>query len=244
LALDDYPWFHERHRVFPAVFEGRGHRRILDVAAGLGVVASRISRGYPHELLVGNDITPECLASLRRARLTAASFDLDDPEAAFPFRDGSFDAVVALATIEHLLHTEHFLREIRRCLSERGCLYLSAPNYSGLGYVLPFLVTGKTFHDPLEREQRYEFFGHVRYFTYRSLLDYVTSLGFGAEAVYVPLPEGSARFRRLRGSSALLASAVRLGARVVYTMSARWAAEPVLCFTRGGGPRRPRKVLL
>ena len=38
-TIDDYQMVHERHRVFPYVFENRNHRKILDISAGVGVVA-------------------------------------------------------------------------------------------------------------------------------------------------------------------------------------------------------------
>lgn len=244
LDLDTYPWFHERHRVFPAVFEGRSHRRILDVASGMGVLAARITAAEGDPFLVCNDISPECLKSLRGAGFCASCFDLDEPAAAFPFRDGSFDAVIALATIEHLIHVDHFLAEVRRVLAPEGRFYLSAPNYSGLAYLVPLLLTGRTFHDPLSPKDSYEFFAHVRYFTYRSLLEYAATFGLHPEAVYVPLPEGSARYRRLRAKSRGLAALFRATAWLAYRASPRWAAEPVICFATRPPRRGLRKVLL
>lgn len=244
LDLDNYPWFHERHRVFPAVFEGRGHRRILDVASGMGVLGGRIAAAGQDTFLVCNDISPKCLQSLRRSGFCVSCFDLDEPRVAFPFRDGSFDAIIALATIEHLIHVDHFLAEVRRLLAPEGHFYLSAPNYSGLAYLIPLLLTGRTFHDPLSRQESYEFFAHVRYFTYRSLLEYVASFGFHPDTIYIPLPEGSARYRRLRARSKGLAALLRLAAWLAYRASPRWSAEPVICFATTPPRRGLRKVLL
>jgi len=63
--IEDYPSFHERHRIFPGVFAGRNHKRILDVAAGVGCAARRIHDNYPAEM-VCNDITPTCLRVLEQ----------------------------------------------------------------------------------------------------------------------------------------------------------------------------------
>ena len=38
-CLNDYKVIKERHRIFPAIFEERNHRNILDIAAGVGFVA-------------------------------------------------------------------------------------------------------------------------------------------------------------------------------------------------------------
>ncbi|NLT41882.1 MAG: class I SAM-dependent methyltransferase [Anaerolineae bacterium] len=245
-SLDDYPWFKERHRVFPAVFEGRNHRRILDVAAGAGCAAQRIHNGYPAQVIC-NEISPSALRLLRDMGLATVSFDLDDERASMPFADGSFDAVVSLVTIEHLLHPDHHLNEIRRVLSEDGFLYIAAPNYAAPEYVLPMLLSGRAVHNPLDSESRYEFYSHVRYFTYRTLLEVATSLGFVADTVYLALPGGSARFRALQRSSALKARTYRWARWLQFRLlPARLATEPILCLRRGDNGARGavRKVVL
>ncbi|PKQ15528.1 MAG: hypothetical protein CVT67_08910 [Actinobacteria bacterium HGW-Actinobacteria-7] len=246
-VIEDYPSFHERHRIFPAVFENREHKRILDVAAGVGCAAQRIHNGYPAEL-VCNDVAPTSLRVLGGMGLNTVSFNLDDATEPFPLDSGSFDAVVALATIEHLIYTDHFVKEIHRVLPDNGHFYVSAPNYSGLTYLLPFMVSGRTFHDPLDPESRYEFYAHVRYFTYRTLLEYVGSFGFVPEAVYLGVPQESTKYRTLCEKSKMKAAAFRFAMTTVYSLgSPRWAAEPVLCFRKCSGQQgsgKPRKVVL
>ena len=246
-SIEDYPSFHERHRIFPAVFEARQHTRVLDVAAGVGCAAQRIQEGYAAELIC-NDVSPTALRVLDTMGLSTVSFNLDDEREPFPFAPGSFDAVVALATIEHMMHVDHFVSEISRILSEGGYFYVSAPNYSGLTYLLPFLATGRTFHDPMSASQRYEFYAHVRYFTYRTLLEYVSSFGFVPEAVYLGVPEGSTHYLELRERSKAKALVFRYSMKALYHLgSPRWAAEPVLCFRkteREAEQAKPRKVVL
>lgn len=243
--LDDYQAHHERHRVFPAVFEDRGHTKILDVAAGVGVVGKKIQDQYQSELLC-NDISPKCLQTLGKNGLKTISFDIDDNEKSFPFEDGHFDAVIALATIEHLINIDHFMSEIHRILRMDGYLYISAPNYAGLTYLLPFLMSGKTFHDPLTEPSRYEFYAHVRYFTYQTLLEYVGSYDFTPDTVYLPLPESSSRYQSLRKNSLIKALLYRNAMKVIYRLSPRWNADPVICFQKksGGTGDKLRKVLL
>jgi ubiquinone/menaquinone biosynthesis C-methylase UbiE len=230
--LSDYNAFHERHRIFPGVFQGRDHKRILDIAAGVGIVGKRVQEHYPAEIIC-NDISPKCLKIMRDSGLNTVSFDIDVEEEPFPFPDNHFDAVVALATIEHVIHIDHFLQEIYRILREDGCFYISAPNYSGLVYLLPFLLSGKTFHDPMDESSRYEFYGHVRYFTYRTLLEFVRSFGFEPIMAYLPLPKESSRFLRLKEAARAKALTYQALMRFIYRVfSPRWAAEPVLCFQK------------
>jgi SAM-dependent methyltransferase len=245
--FQNYPDFHERHRVFPAVFENRQHKRIFDVAAGVGCAAQRVRDHYPADILC-NDITPRCLKILEQLGLPTVSFDLDD-EQAYPFPDGHFDAVISLSTIEHLIHVENFVKEVHRILSNDGYLYISSPNYASLSFFKRFVLEGRTFHDPMSESsrQRYEFYAHVRYFTYRTLLEFVSSFGFIPDTVYLAAPGGSTRYQALYASSRLKAFAFRYSMLFMYhLMSPRWVSEPIICFRKTGskGDRRFRKVVL
>jgi SAM-dependent methyltransferase len=243
--LEDYPSFHERHRVFPAIFEDRKHERILDIAAGVGVAARRIHDMYL-ESIVCNDVSDSALRLLRQQGLNTISFDIDDEDFSFPFPDKHFDAVVSLATIEHVIFLDHHVREIHRILSDDGFLYISTPNYAGLVHFPRYLLKGESFHDPLKEHSRYEFYAHVRYFTYKTLLEFVSSFGFTPVAVYLPLPEGSTYYRAVKEKSPLKAAFFRNAMRFLYTMGPRWASEPVLVFQKSENKSQNdfRKIIL
>jgi len=249
---EHWPLMHERHRAFPAVFESREHRRILDISAGVGFVAKRITDQYSvpggEVEVFCNDLSPTCLQILRERELSAVTFDLDNDKESFPFPDKSFDAIVCLATIEHLINVNHFLEELLRILKDDGRLYLSAPNYSGLPYLIPFLLNGKTFHDPLGEHSEYEFYAHVRYFTYRTLSELSCSLGFSLDSVYLPVPGESTHYQKMREKSKLKALTAKTLMTLLYKLgSPRWASEPILCFSKnlpGMNGHTPRKVVL
>jgi SAM-dependent methyltransferase len=243
--IDDYPSFRERHRAFPAVFENRDHKLILDVAAGVGASARRIHEGYPAKIIC-NDITPNCLRILQSQGLETTSFDIDNDQVTFPFPDGHLDAVMALATIEHVIYLDHFVQEIHRVIKPGGYFYVSAPNYAGLAY-LSHYVRGESFHNPMKPDQRYEFYAHVRYFTYKTLLEFVTTFGFQPDTVYMPLPAGSSHYQAMYARSKGKALAFRYAMRFLYTyFSPRWASEPILCFQKAPPDpgRKIRKVIV
>jgi SAM-dependent methyltransferase len=247
-SIEDYPDFHERHRVIPAIFEDRQHKTILDLAAGVGCAAQRIQQNYPADLLC-NDITPTCLTILKQMGIPTVSFDLDNEERPFPFPDGHFDAIISLATIEHLLHVDHFLSETHRILNNDGYFYLTSPNYASLAYLPRYLLGGKTFHDPLSKSPRtrYEFYAHIRYFTYSTLIEFVSSFGFIPDTVYLAVPGGSTHYRAMYASSKVKALAFRYAMTLMYQlMSPRWASEPIICFRKVGNKadRKFRKVIL
>ena len=233
-SIDDYHMVHERHRIFPAVFEERNHQNVLDISAGIGIVGKRIRDFYDTNLWC-NDISPTCLQSLDKLGINTYSFNLDKPEGHFPIPNENFETIVSLATIEHIIHIDHFVQEIHRILAKDGYLYISAPNYSGLGYLLPFLYSGKTFHNPMVESQKYEFYAHVRYFTYQSLLEFISSFGFTPIKTYVGLPQSSSLYLKLKSKSKFKAFAVRNMMKYIFKFtSPRWASEPVLCFKKGG----------
>jgi SAM-dependent methyltransferase len=245
--IKEYPWFKERHRVFPAIFENRQHKLILDISAGVGCVAQRIQDNYPGELIC-NDISPTCLKILTKMGVPTVSFDIDDNEKSFPFPEGHFDAIISLVTVEHLLSPDHFLKETYRILQDEGFFYISTPNYAAPEYVAKLLISGRTFHDPLSSEEsRYEFYGHVRYFTYKTLLEFVGSFGFTADTVYIALPGGSTRFQKLESASKLKALLYRYAMILRHhILPPRWASEPIICFrkTHKKLQRKLRKVVL
>jgi len=242
----EMPRLHERHRAFPAAFENRQHCRILDLAAGVGYVARNIRDGYAAGQMFCNDISPSALTSLKALGLPVVSYTLDHDWGGFPFKDGSFDALIALATIEHIIHVDDFVREIHRILDDQGCFYVSAPNYASLLYLSEIVLTGRTFHNPLHPDTRYEFYAHVRYFTYRTMLEYLSSFGFVPEAVYLPLPQASTTYQAIRAKSPFKAAIFRQVMNFFYHLSPRWSSEPVICLRKSANKdNRPfRKVIL
>jgi len=114
-------------------------RRVLDLGCGLGYGAEvwRRSPGrWSPSIATGNRSDTRA-----RAAPSARSFVVADA-ARLPFRDASFEVVIAYELIEHLTDQEGLVSEIRRVLSPAGLLLISSPDktvYSGkLGQRNPF----------------------------------------------------------------------------------------------------------
>jgi len=241
LTLENYPILHERHRIFPEIFEARDHKKILDISAGIGVIASRIIERYPCEMHC-NEVDETCLDQLKKLKVRVTSYDLDRGEPT-PFENAAYDAVICLATIEHLINIDAFIIDLHRIMKDDGRLYLSVPNYAALYWMIP-LLRGRTFHDPLDEKSRYEFYAHIRYFTYRTLLDFMRHFGFTPDTIYLPLPKGSSHFLRIQARSRILALLVQSSFRALYMISPRWHQEPVICFAKEGTQIKIRKRIL
>lgn len=246
LGLVDYPPFKERHRVFPAIFEGRNHHKILDLAAGIGYVTQKLLDHYP-AAIISHDVSPSCLKSLHQRGAPTLSFDIDNADISFPFASGSFDAVISLVTIEHLLFVNEFLSELNRILCDGGYLYICTPNYAAPEYLIGPVIHGRAFHDPISPTSRYEFFAHVRYFTFKTLEVLVDLHGFALDSVYIALPGGSDRYQKLLRQSKLKALTFRSLMWIkAKLLPAYRASEPILCFQKTSTSRSPgfRKILL
>ena len=102
---------------------------ILDMPAGNGLLAQRL-RQHGH-------------------RVTCADMNSQRPEYVFvnmekplPFDDSSFDAVISLEGIEHVVEPHTLIKEICRVLKPDGFVVLSLPNVQSLHCRLKFLFSG------------------------------------------------------------------------------------------------------
>jgi SAM-dependent methyltransferase len=74
----------------------------------------------------GIDIDKEHVEMARQRGINAHHCDLNrDP---FPFEDESFDLIFAGEVIEHLIDTDGFMRELRRCVRPGGAVLITTPN--------------------------------------------------------------------------------------------------------------------
>jgi len=128
---------------------------VLDVACGEGLFLKYAER---RELQTfGVDISPVAL-KVAQGNLKAPRLFQADGEA-LPFRTGQFAGVACLGSLEHYLHPEKGLREIRRVLANDGIAALALPN----SYYLVDIVwqVWRTGHGP-DNKQEVERFATVR----------------------------------------------------------------------------------
>lgn len=121
----------QRYRMILSLLPKKHLHRLLEVGYGSGVfMPSLVERC---DELHGIDIHPyaqevtDCLSSFHiLAHLVSGTAE------AMPFEDASFDAVVALSSLEFVPDIEAACRELQRVLKPNGSLVVVTPGYSPL----------------------------------------------------------------------------------------------------------------
>ena len=122
-----------------------GRPRLLIPGVGTGYLHAELQASFG---VIGVDISAESLAFCRARE--CENLACTDLEQGLPFRDGSFDALLALDVVEHIEDDGLFLAECLRVLKVGGHLVLSVPAF-------PFLWS--SWDEILHHRRRYRLGG-------------------------------------------------------------------------------------
>ncbi len=174
-------------RMIAAVLAGRsGPQRIVDVGCGEGTATDLVQQLDPGNTVIGVDWSAMALVQARARGLLVIQGGVD--ASGLPLPDASADVVIMSELIEHLVDTDAAVEEARRILRPDGILLLSTPNLAawfnrglvGLGIQPLFSevslrgIYGRPGHQVV---------GHLRLFTRRALVEFLTARGFVCERV-------------------------------------------------------------
>lgn len=171
---------------------------VLDVGCGdgahYGEWLATLARAY-----YGLDISDAALQVARQHNIRAQCHDL---QSSFPFPDETFDTVLCIGVLEHVLNPSYTLGEIRRVLKSTGYAILSVPNIAHLSNRIR-LALGKFSPGgtPETSSRRPWADPHIRFFTVSSLRAFVAEEHLQLIALY---GEGFSLFSTLPIFSQLL----------------------------------------
>jgi len=179
-----------RSDVLPHVPDGV--RRILEVGCGRGVTGELLRRELGADV-TGVELNPVVAreAATRLDRVVVG--DVEDPGLETEIAHaGPYDLVLALELFEHLATPEGFLERAARWLAPGGTILLSTPNV-GHHSVVEDLLAGRWDYLPIGLLC----YTHLRFFTRRTLEDWLERLGFEDFELIPQLTEGSPRLEAL-----------------------------------------------
>lgn len=145
-------------------------KRILDVGCYNGRIGILLKAGG--NKVFGGDLSE---AAVRMAQEKGIVCLKADAAESLPFKDKTFDVVLAAELIEHVFNLDNFILEIKRVLKTDGSLVLSTPNMASLGRRL-ILLFGR--NPMIEIGTGPESAGHIRYFVKESLFRLLAKHGF------------------------------------------------------------------
>jgi ubiquinone/menaquinone biosynthesis C-methylase UbiE len=190
----------------PGIADGFHGDRLLDVGCGNGAQTFRVLDRFRH--VVGLDVVREHLVTFHRALA-----GLDDIHCStvlydgtrMPFRDGEFDAVLSIETLEHVRSEQQLLSEIHRVLRPDGMLVLSVPNkwwiFETHGANLPLLPWNRVPFFSWLPPAIHARYARARIYTRRGTVRLLTAAGFQVLASrYLAAPMDVIRNRALAGT--------------------------------------------
>jgi 2-polyprenyl-6-hydroxyphenyl methylase / 3-demethylubiquinone-9 3-methyltransferase len=109
-------------------------KEILDIGCGAGMLANELQLAGHH--LTGVDISASSLEIAKKRDSTKKVRYLEASGYALPFRDESFDVVVATDLLEHVERPEMVIREASRVLRKSGLFFMHTFNRNIVSYLL------------------------------------------------------------------------------------------------------------
>jgi 2-polyprenyl-3-methyl-5-hydroxy-6-metoxy-1,4-benzoquinol methylase len=203
------PGYYANERADVIALLPRPVARVLDVGCGEGGTARRLREAGASEL-VGVEVVP---AAAARAQASFDEVHVAAIEEALDGLEPSFDTILCLDVLEHLVDPGHVLRRLRGLASPGATLQVSVPNARHFSLVYDLLVRGTFGYTDWGHRDR----THLRWFTRGDLIELVAEAGWQVTGTSVPPLGRSARLHRLtRGrSSDFLVAQIYLTARAL-----------------------------
>lgn len=151
-------------------------QRVLELGSGLG---TNLRRFVPGNRVQGVEGLASAAARASADGVPTLTADLEGPS--LPWPDGSWDWLLMLDVLEHLVHPEHALAEAHRLLAAGGRLVVNVPNpfdWRARARVLRGDGIDAPRHFPGTPPWRYP---HLRFFRHAELLALLAHTGFRPE---------------------------------------------------------------
>lgn len=137
------PWYKTVEGLLPDL----NNKRVLEVGCGRGVFSHHLATSFPTASITAVDFSESAINiakdNFQRENL---EFQVENAES-LSFSNDEFDYYISCETLEHVLHPQQMIHEIRRVLKKNGIFIITTENYFN-AYVLVWLqcwITRKPF---------------------------------------------------------------------------------------------------
>jgi ubiquinone/menaquinone biosynthesis C-methylase UbiE len=150
---------------------------LLDIGCGNGVFSAMLGQ-KANLRLCGVDGNPYAVEQAKKIGFDEVKLVKDFNFEALPYESNSFDMILCKDVLEHLFDPAYLLREAYRVLKSDGFLLIHVPNHFSMRGRIHFLFTNNI--DPFNYfpESKRWNFPHIRFFTYKSLVELLDSKQF------------------------------------------------------------------
>jgi ubiquinone/menaquinone biosynthesis C-methylase UbiE len=160
---------------------------VLDIGCGRGAMLERLRERSPQTVLLGIELSDASAAEARRRGIAVFQQSVED---GLPLEDASVDLVVFGEVIEHLYDPDACLDEIHRVLVPGGTLIVTTPNLASWFNRLLLLFGVQPLYTETSTRKKYgrvltalgngstDLQGHLRIYTRRALVDFISDVGF------------------------------------------------------------------
>jgi len=147
-------------------------KQLLDIGCGRGSFMGSTEARF--DLIHGCDISEIAAREAKRKGMITICADLNNGN--LPYQDNSFDSIICLEVIEHLLDPLNLLKDIYRVLQSNGQLILTTPNIRYIKNLIKLIFIG---HFPHTSTDTFIWGGgHLHYFTRKDLALLFQRTGF------------------------------------------------------------------
>lgn len=164
------PFYFNSLRLYYALAALKGvSGKVLELGSGAGAF-TRAIKDYRSDLsLLGSDVDPELIELARKLDKESSFVRVDAQE--IPFKDGSFNAVLAFDVVEHLKSPEKMLREVFRVLKKGGRVHLAIPLEKS-----PFTIHGLASRLGIIPKRKYG--DHINSFSVEDIIKILNRTGY------------------------------------------------------------------